>query len=124
MKTIRVRVTAEHIAAGAIPPEWASAVASDPLPADFKDPIERAIADALGENVMLDGSSPAIATIGQGTVTIVIDLPPEVGAFVDRHYQGVAGEPFEFDLEVVPDWLERALGPDPKLAAIREVVER
>jgi len=114
MRTLRIRVTAEHIAAaGDERYRWAV-------------PVEEAIAELLDVDVSIDGGgidSTCIATIGTtSAATLVVDLPPAANAWLDRRWgdeatvsptiaDGARGEPFEFDLEVVPDWLERALWP-------------
>lgn len=110
MRTLRIRVTAEHIdAAEGLPPSsWWDA------------PVANAIGELLGEDVSIDGGGVEdhgedvnVATIGQDTVTLVVDLPIEANRFLNARWERQErGEPFEFDLEVVPDWLERALGPD------------
>lgn len=125
MRTLRIRVTAEHIEAaeGLSPSAWWSA------------PVEHAILGAAGVPVSIDGGGVEeggenvnIATIGQGVVVLVVDLPTDANAWLNARWDAgwdadATGEPFAFDLEVVPDWLERALGPEQYLT-LREAAEQ
>jgi hypothetical protein len=97
---VRIVVTAEDIAA-------AGFRSSHP---DDKDPVELAIARLTGESVMCDQDGPdqEIATIGQGGTTLVVELPREQAAWIDRYYRGETVEPFEFEIEI-EEWLTRFL---------------
>lgn len=97
MTTIRVSVTAEHIAAAEGLPvsDW------------WSSPVEQALGVLTGEAVDVDGSTDDgnVATIGQGEWTLVVDLPEAANAFLNARWDGgVAGEPFDFDL-VMPEWI-------------------
>jgi hypothetical protein len=92
--SFRVAVTAEHIAAGVRPKKYRPG---------WRDPVELALAEFTGQDVDTDGT-PAIATIGQGAWTLVIDLPPFVGGWLDLVYAGKPVEPFEFEIEI-PEWI-------------------
>lgn len=103
MSAIRVDVTAEQIAAaGGDRHAWAQ-------------PVEAALEALTGQRVDIDSGGHddqpwSIATIGQGAWTIVVDLPPDAHAWLDRRWDGDAddrllgSEPFAFDLDV-PTWL-------------------
>jgi hypothetical protein len=93
MSSIHVEVTAEQIAAaGRGRMEWAYAV-------------EMAIAAAAGVPADIDGGD-CVATIGGRAeqAVLVIDLPTEASAWLDRNWLGETVEPFAFDIEL-PDWL-------------------
>lgn len=105
MRTIHVAVTAEHIAAaGPVPND------DGPLPPGHRDPVERAIAELTGQDVQCDEDEPGLemATIGQGSTTLVVNLPPEESEWQARYFAGEAVEPFEFDIEI-EDWLFQLL---------------
>jgi hypothetical protein len=97
MSSIHVDVTVEHIAAGGRGRmEWAR-------------PVELAIAAATGVPADIDGGDGegvCVATIGGRTerAVLVIDLPPDASAWLDRNWLGESVEPFAFDIEL-PDWL-------------------
>lgn len=101
MTAIHVSVTAEHIAAGRN---------SDPALAHNRlwgVPVEEALSELTGEQVSIDGGDGTgnIATIGQGTWTLVVDLPEPANEFLDARWNDdVDGEPFEFDI-AIDDWL-------------------
>lgn len=111
MTAIRIAVTAEHIAAaGPIPPD------DGQLPADYQDPVARAIGEVTGQDVECDGDTleagkpqHEIATIGAGSTTLVVDLPPEEHDWIVRYFNGEQVEPFEFSIEI-EDWLVDLLG--------------
>lgn len=110
MAAIRVEVTAEQIeAAGGDRHAWAQ-------------PVEAALEALTNQQVDIDAGGHddqpwSIATIGQGAWTIVVDLPPDAHAWLDRRWGqtdptreepvpdiAARGEPFAFDLEV-PAWI-------------------
>lgn len=104
MTAIRIHVTAEHIAAAGAPP------ADDEVrPPDWKDPVERAIAEATGQDVGCDQDDKIeIATIGSGPTTVVVSLPIEQARWIDSYYRREPVEPFDFDIEI-EDWLTALL---------------
>lgn len=98
MATIRVEVTAAHIAeAGDERAEWAT-------------PVVLAIAELAGVSVEIDGNGDlgCIATIGsRESSTLVVELPSELNAWLDNRWlpeDRVPSEPIAFDL-VIDDWL-------------------
>lgn len=101
MRSIRIEVTALYIAAaGGDRQAWAA-------------PVEDAIAALIGVGVSIDGDGDAgnIVTLGtQEPGTLVLDLPAEANAWLDRRWNGdaddrlVGSEPFAFDL-VIDDWI-------------------
>lgn len=108
MTAIRVSVTVDDIIACALVPDIGEGFKS--THPDGKDPVELAIARATGQDAMCDGGDssdgPEIATIGpdSGANTIVVELPPEQAAWIDRYYKGEPVEPFTFDI-ALDDWL-------------------
>ena len=93
---IRVEVTAAQIeAAGDAPMAWA-------------EPVEAALAALTDQKVSIDvgdGDGTCIATIGQDEWTLLVDLPADVGRWLDARWNGTEpGEPFAFDLPV-PEWV-------------------
>jgi hypothetical protein len=112
MKTLRVSVTAEDIAAAEAPgigkSDW------------WGWPLEHALEGLTGEDVDVDGGdgSGCIATIGasDSPVTLVVDLPDNASEWLDRRWltlvsqdlelgrERIPGEPFFFEL-ALPDWL-------------------
>lgn len=113
---IHVSVTAEDIAAGANPD------ATEAHNRFWATPVEEALARLTGENVDIDGGdgTGCIATIGQGTWTVVVDLPPEVNRFLDARWNGEGdGEPFAFDL-AVDAWLVDLIRDDRPLLTLAE----
>ena len=100
--TVRVEVTAEHIAAGARPGEY------DP---EWHDPIARAIAEIVGvASVETEYEVVTIGTHEPGT--IVLDFPREATAWMRRFDAGEPVEPFSFDL-TIPGWLVALCRPRP-----------
>jgi hypothetical protein len=107
MTAIRVEVTAEDLA-----------VYDDPeRPETWARPMEAAISALAGQGVDIDGSNEEppgfayVASIGgrdSGT-TLVVDLPPEAGAWLDRRFDGDRCEPIAFDL-IIDDWLVAFVG--------------
>jgi hypothetical protein len=101
MTSIHVEVTGEQIArAGDDRMAWAA-------------PVEDAIAALTGVGVEIDGDGDKgnIATIGtREDATLVVDLPPEANAWLDRRWDGdrddrlLGSEPIAFAIEL-PDWL-------------------
>ncbi len=98
MASIRVEVTAEHIAA------------CDALRLnDLSRPVSDALAEVTGQYVDVSGSEPYgtfLATIGDGEWTLVVDLPAQANAWLTGRWDHEPGssEPIAFDLEI-PDWL-------------------
>lgn len=96
MTAIHVEVKAEHIAAAGKPPG---------KDAVFEivdhDPVELAIAEVTGREVLCDqDGDQELATIGQGGNTLVLTLPKEQMAWINRWYAGEPVEPFAFDIEI------------------------
>ena len=104
MTAIHVQVTAEDIAAAAVVPDGGGDFQSSHP--GGKDPVELAIGRVTGQDAMCDEDGPGteIATIGQGTTTIVVSLPPEIAPWIERYYRGKPVEPFAFDIKI-EDWL-------------------
>jgi hypothetical protein len=105
-RSVRVEVTAEHIAAAGVDRmAWAA-------------PVEDAIAALTGQTVMIDGGDGdgCVVTIGQDAWTLVIDLPADVNAWLDARWEerwaDAGAEGWHFDLEV-PDWVEQLLTSGP-----------
>ena len=71
-------------------------------------PVESALAELFGWPVDIDGGGPdgpCVATIGQGQTVLVLDLPDNASAWLDRRWNGEGpGEPFTFELEI-EGWL-------------------
>jgi hypothetical protein len=105
MKTLRVSVTAEDIAA-----------ADTDAPQEalwWSWPVKRALEALVGVDVDLDCESPVVATIGYSEEpgnrswppTLVIDLDVNASDWLDARWtRHVPGEPFFFELSL-PDWL-------------------
>lgn len=87
-RNIRVRITAEHIAARR-----------------QVDPLLAAIREASG-CIEVDVDSNA-TTIGGGLATLVCELPKAARRWMDRFDQGDEVAPFDFDLHL-PPWLVEA----------------
>lgn len=103
MRTFRVEVTAEHIAACALVPDVGEGFKSSHP--EHKDPVELAMAQLLGKPVACDQDEDTeMATIGDGANVLVASLPREQAAWIDRFYRGEPVEPFGFDVEI-EDWL-------------------
>ncbi len=101
MKTIRVNVTAEDIAA-------ADSDGNMPRAMWWDWPVKRALEGLIGEDVDMDGDADGsyIATIGarDDSATLVIG-PFNAVAFLDARFdRDIPGEPFFFEL-TLPDWL-------------------
>lgn len=119
MSVIHVEVTVDDIIAGVDPDSeeahnrfWAT-------------PVEQALARLTGENVDIDGGdgTVCVATIGQGTWSVVVDLPVEVNRFLDMRWNGEGdGEPFEFDI-AIDDWLVDLIRDDRPLLTLREAAD-
>jgi hypothetical protein len=99
VKTIRVQVTAEDIAAaeevtGRL--DW------------WQWPVKRALEGIIGQDVDIDGDAEAcVATVGgtDDAATLVLNLDVNAVAFLDARYdRDIPGEPFFFEL-TLPDWL-------------------
>jgi hypothetical protein len=99
VKTIRVSVTAEDIAA---------ADADAPGEALWWSwPVKRALEGLVGVDVDLDAENPVVATIGysEEPATLVIDLDVNASEWLDARWtRHVPGEPFFFELSL-PEWL-------------------
>lgn len=99
MKTIRVNVSAEDIAAAG---DLRKGVGW------WQWPVRRALEGLTGVDVDIDGGDGdnCIATIGgKEDTTLVVELPTEASAWLDlRWHEKVPGEPFFFELSL-PDWL-------------------
>lgn len=102
MTAIHVEITADDIAA-----------ADEVRPDAWCIPVERALARLTGQDVSIDGDGLAgigtIATIGQGSWTLVVDLPLHVNRWLNDRFEGDLGDreaskPFAFDLPV-PEWI-------------------
>jgi hypothetical protein len=105
MKTIRVSVTAEHIAEaeGKPRPDW------------WQWPVKAALEGLIGEDADIDGDLPLgyFVTIGarDDNATLVVSLDANAEAFLEARYErDVPGEPFFFELQL-PDWLRALVAP-------------
>ena len=105
MKTLRVQVTAEDIAAADNHPgaHW------------WAWPVQTALEGVIGADVDIDRDVPEgyMATIGaqDETATLVLTLDVNVEAFLDARYErDIPGEPFFFELSL-PDWLCALVAP-------------
>lgn len=105
MRTIRVSVTAEDIAAadevqGRM--DW------------WQWPVKRALEGLIGQDVDIDGDvANCVATVGgsDDAATLVLNLSGIAVAFLDARFEhDVPGEPFFFEL-ALPDWLCALVAP-------------
>lgn len=88
----------------------------------WADPVIEALAELTGEDVMVDsdGDLGAIATIGQGAWTIVIDLPAAATTWLNRRYDhDERGEPFDFEIEI-PTWVSDLVRDDRPFLTLRQ----
>jgi hypothetical protein len=99
MKTLRVDVSAEDIAAadevkGRV--DW------------WQWPVKRALESLIGQDVDIDGDGESCAaTVGASddSATLVLELDVNAVAWLDARYdREETGDPFFFELQL-PDWL-------------------
>lgn len=118
MSAIRVEVTAEDIAACAVVPNIGDGFKS--THPEGKDPVELAIGRVTGQGVGCDQDETTdMATIGTGSTILVVNLPPEQFAWIDRYYKGEPVEPFGFDIEI-ESWLVDLVRDDRPLLTLAE----
>jgi hypothetical protein len=76
-------------------------------------PVEDALARLSGQAVDISGDTDEgnLAAIGQGSWTLVIELPTPANRWLNRRWrESIDGsEPFAFDIEI-PDWVLSLVG--------------